>query len=656
PRAAARRGIGRAGRVRAGRRRFAADAAGTGQGRRPGGARQPVLRAGLAVLPRGRRAPAVAPRRDRGPGRPARLATERRHAGQRRAQPGGAPLRGQPRRSGHGRPAYTRRDAGGGGHARRRDRRGRVRVGAGVAAGADAAADPRHPAVRLRAGRGVLAPLSVPESGDAAARSGRPGARPAAARRAADRADRNAGGDRRYPSGADPALRAGRTFDPRRGGLVPAPRRVPVRALDRMAAGARGGAHLAQRHAVAATLPAVLALQPDRPDVGRAAVDRRGADPAVARGPAALRVQGAFADLPLVRAVARHRGQRRRARGHGAPAARAARPARRARRAPDGAAVVCRRVVRAAQPHPAGSRQGDPQRTARSDERVDCWPMPDRDPDLRTRLAEAGRHLDARVRTANLPVHRASTVLFDTLAEAEAAGQAVGSGARHATTYGTAGTPTTMALMDALIDIEGGGHDVRAALMPSGLAAITTVLLALLEPGDHVLVTDAAYGPTRVFCDGLLARLGVQTTWYDPTIGAGIEALVRPETKLIWLESPGSYTFEMQDVPAICAVARERGVLTVIDNTWASPVFARPFDWGVDVSVLALTKYWSGHSDVLMGAVVAREPVWPKLWSAVRQLGQCVGGDDAYLVLRGLRTADVRMRRHQESALAVAHW
>ncbi|HLS55566.1 MAG TPA: cystathionine beta-lyase [Zeimonas sp.] len=282
--------------------------------------------------------------------------------------------------------------------------------------------------------------------------------------------------------------------------------------------------------------------------------------------------------------------------------------------------------------------------------------MPDRDPDLRTRLAEAGRHLDARVRTANLPVHRASTVLFDTLAEAEAAGQAVGSGARHATTYGTAGTPTTMALMDALIDIEGGGHDVRAALMPSGLAAITTVLLALLEPGDHVLVTDAAYGPTRVFCDGLLARLGVQTTWYDPTIGAGIEALVRPETKLIWLESPGSYTFEMQDVPAICAVARERGVLTVIDNTWASPVFARPFDWGVDVSVLALTKYWSGHSDVLMGAVVAREPVWPKLWSAVRQLGQCVGGDDAYLVLRGLRTADVRMRRHQESALAVAHW
>ncbi len=282
--------------------------------------------------------------------------------------------------------------------------------------------------------------------------------------------------------------------------------------------------------------------------------------------------------------------------------------------------------------------------------------MPERDPDLRTRLAETGRHLDARVCTANLPVHRASTVLFDTLAEAEAAGQAVGNGTRHATTYGTAGTPTTMALMDALAEIEGGGHAVRAALMPSGLAAITTVLLAWLEPGDHLLVADSAYGPTRVFCEGLLARLGVQATWYDPTIGAGIDALIRAETKVVWLESPGSYTFEVQDVPAICAVARERGVLTVIDNTWASPVFARPFDWGVDVSVLALTKYWSGHSDVLMGAVVARDAVWPKLWNAVRQLGQCVGGDDAYLVLRGLRTADVRMRRHQENGLAVAHW
>ncbi|MDT3678478.1 MAG: cystathionine beta-lyase [Burkholderiaceae bacterium] len=273
-----------------------------------------------------------------------------------------------------------------------------------------------------------------------------------------------------------------------------------------------------------------------------------------------------------------------------------------------------------------------------------------------TRLAEAGRDGDASFVAASVGVHRASTVLFDSLAATEAAGAAVAIGRRRATTYGTVGTPTTMALMDALCEVEGAGHAVRASLMPSGLAAITTALLAMLEPGDHLLVTDSSYGPTRVFADGMLARLGVQTTYYDPTIGAGIEALLRPETKLIWLESPGSYTFEVQDVPAICAIARKRGIATMIDNTWASPVFARPFDWGVDASVLALTKYWGGHSDVLMGAVVVREALWPKLWGAVRQLGQCASGDDAWLVLRGLRSIDARMRRHEAHALEVARW
>ncbi len=273
-----------------------------------------------------------------------------------------------------------------------------------------------------------------------------------------------------------------------------------------------------------------------------------------------------------------------------------------------------------------------------------------------TRLAEAGREGEASFAAANVGVHRASTVLFDSLAATEAAGAAVAVGRRRATTYGTVGTPTTMALMDALCEIEGAGHAVRAGLMPSGLAAITTALLAVLAPGDHLLVADSSYGPTRVFCDSMLARLGVRTSYYDPTIGAGIEALLRAETRLIWLESPGSYTFEVQDVPAICAIARERGIVTMIDNTWASPVFARPFDWGVDASVLALTKYWGGHSDVLMGAVVAREALWPKLWDAARQLGQCAGGDDAYLVLRGLRSIDVRMRRHEANALEVAHW
>jgi cystathionine beta-lyase len=154
----------------------------------------------------------------------------------------------------------------------------------------------------------------------------------------------------------------------------------------------------------------------------------------------------------------------------------------------------------------------------------------------------------------------------------------------------------------------------------------------------------------------MLARYGVVTEFFDPHVGAGIEALLRPNTRVLYLESPGSYTFEIQDVPAICAVARARGIITMIDNAWASPVFARPFDWGVDISLLPLTKYWGGHADVLMGAAVVREPLWPALWQAIKQLGICVGGDDAYLVLRGLRTADVRMRRHETTALAVARW
>lgn len=275
---------------------------------------------------------------------------------------------------------------------------------------------------------------------------------------------------------------------------------------------------------------------------------------------------------------------------------------------------------------------------------------------VRTRVVDAGRRLEARVATANLPVSRASTVLFDSLAQAEAAGKATGRGERHATTYGTAGTPGTMALADALVEVEGAGHACRAALMPSGLSAISTALLAFLSPGDHLLVSDSVYGPTRVFCDGMLARYGVRTEYYDPEIGADIERLIRPETRVIYMESPGSYTFEVQDVPAICAVARTRGVMTMIDNAWASPVFSRPFDWGVDASILPLTKYWGGHSDLLMGAVVVREERWLALWTAVRQLGVCVGGDDAWLVLRGLRTAEVRMRAHEKSALQVARW
>ena len=223
-----------------------------------------------------------------------------------------------------------------------------------------------------------------------------------------------------------------------------------------------------------------------------------------------------------------------------------------------------------------------------------------------SRLVAAGRHFDRPMATVNLPLTRASSVLFESLALAEAEGAAAIAGELHRSTYATSGTPTTFALMDALAEVEGAGHACRAAVMPSGLAAISVPLLAYCKSGDHVLMSDSVYGPARSFATTLLARYGVTTEFFDPLIGAGIEALLRPETRIIYLESPGSYTFEIQDVPAICAVARARGVLTMIDNAWASPVFARPFDWGIDISLLPLTKYWGGHADLLMGAAIVQ--------------------------------------------------
>lgn len=282
---------------------------------------------------------------------------------------------------------------------------------------------------------------------------------------------------------------------------------------------------------------------------------------------------------------------------------------------------------------------------------------PSRELQTASRLVDTARRFEERIQTANLPVYRASTVLFDSLDEAAATGQATMAGEWHRSTYGTAGTPTTFALMDALAEIEGAGADCRAAIMPSGLAAITVPLLAFLSPGERMLMSDSVYGPARNFAEGMLARMNVETVFFDPAIDpAGLADLITDNTRVLYLESPGSYTFELQDVPALTAVARDRGLISMIDNAWASPVFARPFEWGVDLSLLPLTKYWGGHSDVLMGAVTIRTELWPRLWQAVRQLGICVGGDDAWLILRGMRTADVRMRRHETNALAVARW
>jgi cysteine-S-conjugate beta-lyase len=284
---------------------------------------------------------------------------------------------------------------------------------------------------------------------------------------------------------------------------------------------------------------------------------------------------------------------------------------------------------------------------------------------LTSQLSHIARQSELSVRTVNLPVQRGSTVLFDSIADAFAAGD---SAARSEVTnppYGTIGLTTSIVLMEAVAAIEGRGHATKAALMPSGLAAITVAMLAYAKAGDHILVTDSVYAPTRMFCDGFLAKMNITTTYFDPAISPNdLTTLIQPNTKIVYFESPGSYTFELQDIPAHCVnlkkVNAHRGaeaqIISMIDNAWGSPMFSNAFDWGIDVSIVPLTKYWSGHSDVLMGTVVVKESLWPALFAAQRQLGICVNSDDAYLVLRGLRTAAVRMQQQQTTTLALAQW
>lgn len=273
-----------------------------------------------------------------------------------------------------------------------------------------------------------------------------------------------------------------------------------------------------------------------------------------------------------------------------------------------------------------------------------------------TKLVQGGRRPewtgDPRLggSIVNPPVWRASTILYDSIADLKARGHAT----HDKLYYGRRGTPTVWALADALTALERGAEGTL--LYPSGVAANSAGLLALLSPGDHLLMVDSAYEPTRAFCNGMLARMGVRTSFYDPLVGAGIAELIEPETKLIFLESPGSLTFEVQDIPAITAIARERGVLTMLDNTWATPLLFPALAHGVDVTMMSLTKYAGGHSDVMMGSLTATRAVWPKLRSAAYQLGQAVSPDDCAMVLRGLRTLDVRMARHGENGLAVANW
>ena len=266
-----------------------------------------------------------------------------------------------------------------------------------------------------------------------------------------------------------------------------------------------------------------------------------------------------------------------------------------------------------------------------------------------TEVAHLGRDPRRFLGVVNTPVFRASTILFRSVAELEQAqrGEFAGIG------YGLHGLPTVTDLGRALATLE-GGH--AALIVPSGLTATTFPLLALAKPGDHVLVTDAVYGPTRRFCDNHLRRFGVEVSYYDPLIGADIGDVFRPNTTLVFTESPGSLTFEVQDIPAIAAVAHARNARVILDNTWATPLGFRAFEHGVDVSVHAATKYIGGHSDVLLGAVVATENTFAPLWRLWTDMGITASSDDCFLGLRGLRTLAVRLARHAESALAIARW
>jgi cystathionine beta-lyase len=268
-----------------------------------------------------------------------------------------------------------------------------------------------------------------------------------------------------------------------------------------------------------------------------------------------------------------------------------------------------------------------------------------------TTIVKAGRHPENYHGAINPPVYRASTFLADDLATFEERRHRRGQ--LGFISYGRFGTPTTFALQEAMTELEGGYASVTAG---SGLNAITTAMMAFLKPGDHTLVVDSVYKPTRMLCDDLLAPLGVETTYYDPLVGADIAALIRAETKVVFLESPGSLTFEMQDVPAIAAAAHDHGATVLMDNTWASPYFFKPLAHGVDVSIQAATKYIVGHSDAIVGTITTTEAAWPAVEKMSVLLGSPAGTEECYLAQRGFRTLALRMERHQETGIALARW
>lgn len=264
-----------------------------------------------------------------------------------------------------------------------------------------------------------------------------------------------------------------------------------------------------------------------------------------------------------------------------------------------------------------------------------------------TRLIHAGRDPARFSGMVNTPVFRGSTVLATSLEEWESRKEP----GNPMASYGRFGTPTTRSLEEAMAQLEGG---YKCLAFPSGLSACTHSLLAFLRSGDHVLLTDSVYGPTRAFAGRVLARFGVEVEYYDPLIGGGIRQLLRPNTRVVFVESPGSWTFEIQDIPAIAAEAHRVGAFVLMDNTWASPLYYRPFEHGVDVSIQAATKYIVGHSDALLGTATANARAWPQLQAGGHDFGQIAGPDDVFLALRGMRSMAVRLKQHWENGVLLA--
>ena len=269
-----------------------------------------------------------------------------------------------------------------------------------------------------------------------------------------------------------------------------------------------------------------------------------------------------------------------------------------------------------------------------------------------TRMVHSGRDPQRHYGIVNPPIYHASTVLYPTLDAFNRRSE--GDGKYRKVRYGAYGTPTTFALADTMAELEGAQGGVVTS---TGLSAVTFAITAFVGQGDHILMVDSVYGPTRQFCDTLLRRFGVETTYYDPLIGGKIRELLRPNTRVVFTESPGSLTFEMQDIPAISAEAHARDVVVLMDNTWATPLFFKPFAHGVDVSIQAGTKYIAGHSDLVIGIITARtEALFRRVKDATMAFGEIAGPDDCYQTLRGLRSMGARLRQQQVAGLKVARW